>query len=334
MLVVVFATLVLTLALLGSTTDKILTEAVKNDQINAVNQGKLKFQSLDERQHYIDTQIELNIKALGLNEPWYSPTRFGNTILKLAVLDLGQSHFFTSDSGSSNVRDIILEKLPRTILLFTSSTVIITVIGLFIGGRLADKPGSAWDKMNTFLAVSSSSFPSWWVGMLMIFAFAFVYPIFPARSTPLLPPSDPYYIFDLLYCMILPLITVVIVGFSSWAYIVRYFLAGILREDFILAKSAMGIPKKKVVYSHGLKNAAPPIITSIALALASSFAGSIIIEAVFDWPGMGKLYYDAIGVMDIPVIIGITYVSTLIFVVTIFVVDLVYAYLDPRVKVG
>ncbi len=334
MLIVVFVTLVLTLALLGSTTDKILTEAVKNDQINTVNQGKLKFRSLDERQHYIDSQIQLNIKALGLNEPWYSPTRLVNTILRLAVLDLGQSHFFTSDSGSSSVRDIILEKLPRTILLFTSSTVIITIIGLLVGGRLADRPSSAWDKLNTFLAVSSSSFPSWWVGMLMIFAFAFVYHIFPARSTPLLPPSDPYYIFDLLYCMILPLITIVLVGFSSWAYIVRYFLVGVLREDFILAKSAMGIPKKKVIYSHGLKNAAPPIITAIALALASSFAGSIIIEAVFDWPGMGKLYYDAIGVMDVPLIIGITYVFTLIFVITIFVTDLIYAYLDPRVKVG
>jgi len=334
MLIVVFVTLVLTLALLGSTTDKILTEAVKNDQINIVNQGKLKFQSLDERQHYINSQIQINIKALGLNEPWYSPTRFVNTILKLAVLDLGQSHFFTSDSGSSSVRDIILEKLPRTILLFTSSTLIITIIGLFIGGRLAGRPSSAWDRLNSFLAVSSSSFPSWWVGMLMIFIFAFVYHIFPARSTPLLPPSDPYYIFDLLYCMTLPLITIVLVGFSSWAYIVRYFLAGVLREDFILAKTAMGIPKRKVVYSHGLRNAAPPIITAIALSLAASFAGSIIIEAVFDWPGMGKLYYDAIGVMDVPVIIGITYVFTLIFVVTIFVTDLIYAYLDPRVKVA
>jgi peptide/nickel transport system permease protein len=134
--------------------------------------------------------------------------------------------------------------------------------------------------------------------------------------------------------MTLPLITIVLVGFSSWAYIVRYFLAGVLREDFILAKTAMGIPKRKVVYSHGLRNAAPPIITAIALSLAASFAGSIIIEAVFDWPGMGKLYYDAIGVMDVPVIIGITYVFTLIFVVTIFVTDLIYAYLDPRVKVA
>ena len=117
-------------------------------------------------------------------------------------------------------------------------------------------------------------------------------------------------------------------------YIVKYFIGGILREDFITAKRAMGLPKKRIVYSHALKNAGPPIITAIALSLAGSFGGSIIIEAVFDWPGMGKLYYDAISVMDVPIIIGLTYMFTLIFVITIFVTDIIYAFLDPRVKVG
>jgi peptide/nickel transport system permease protein len=101
-----------------------------------------------------------------------------------------------------------------------------------------------------------------------------------------------------------------------------------------MAKRAMGIPKRKIVYSHALKNAAPPIITSIALSLASSFGGAILVESVFGWPGMGKLYYDAIGLMDVPIIIGLTYIFTVIFVVTIFFTDLVYAYFDPRIKTG
>ena len=118
--------------------------------------------------------------------------------------------------------------------------------------------------------------------------------------------------------MTLPLITLVLVSFSAWSYIVKYFIVGILREDYITAKRAMGLPKKRIVYSHALKNAGPPIITAIALSLAGHLGGSIIIEAVFDWPGMGKLYYDAISVMDVPIIIGLTYVFTLIFVITIF----------------
>jgi len=178
-----------------------------------------------------------------------------------------------------------------------------------------------WDRINSIIAICSSSFPSWWVGMLMIFVFAFTYHIFPARATPLTSPSDPSYILDLLYHMLLPLLTIVIVSFTAWAYIVRYFLEGILGEDFIRSKRAMGISERKILYSHALKNAAPPILTSIALSL-------------FDWPGMGKLYYDAIGVLDVPVIIGLTYVFTIIFVITVFVTDILYGYFDPRVKVA
>jgi peptide/nickel transport system permease protein len=334
MLLVVFSTMVLTLVLLGSTMDKILIDAVRYDEVNTVNQGKFQFQSPDQRQKYVDTQTLLHIKALGLDKNWYSPQRFANTLLKLLMLDLGKSHFFTSDSGSSSVKDIIIEKLPYTVLLFTSSTIIVSLIGLYTGAFVADKSGSVWDKSNSFFAVLSSSFPSWWVGMLMIFAFAFLYPIFPARSTPLTSPSDPFYILDLLYHMTLPLITLVLVSFTAWSFIVKYFIGGVLREDFITAERAMGLPKKRIVYSHALRNAGPPIITGIALSLAGSFGGSIIIEAVFDWPGMGKLYYDAIGVMDVPIIIGLTYMFTLIFVITIFVTDIIYAFLDPRVKVG
>lgn len=334
MLIVVFSTMVLTLALLGSTMDKILIDTVRFDEINAVNQGKFHFQSPDQRQKYIDVQTMIRIQAQGLDKPWYSPNRFGNTLLKLLTLDLGKSHFFTSISGSSSVRNIIMEKLPYTVLLFTSSTIIVSLIGVYTGAFLAEKSGSLWDRSNSFFAVLSSSFPVWWVGMLMIFAFAFLYPIFPARSTPLTSPSDPFYFLDLLYHMTLPLITIVLVSFSASAYIVRYFVVGILREDFIAAKTAMGLPKKRIVYSHALRNAGPPIITGIALGLASSFGGSIIIEEVFDWPGMGKLYYDAISVNDLPIIIGLTYFFTVIFVITIFVADIIYAFLDPRVKVG
>ena len=334
MIIVLLATLVLTVALLGPTMDRILTDAARLSVVDEVNHSKnLKFQNAQERQHYIDERLQLQTKTLGLDEPWYSPKRFVNTVLKVMALDLGKSNFLTSESGSSNVRDIILEKMPKTVLLFTTSTIAITIIGLYLGAYVANRSGSILDRLNSAFAVFSGSFPTWWVGMLMIFAFAFTYHIFPARATPLTAPSDPAYIGDLLYHMLLPLITIVLVGFGSWAYVVRYFVVGILGEDYIVAKRAAGISEKRILYSHALKNAAPPIITVIALSLAGSFGGAIIIEAVFDWPGMGQLYYQAIGVLDIPVIIGLTYISTVIFIITIFLTDVVYAYFDPRVKV-
>jgi peptide/nickel transport system permease protein len=334
MVIVLFSTLILTMALLGSTMDKILLDATKSSVVEETNRGNIKFQNTQERQHYIDQRVELQIEAIGLDEPWYSPKRFTNTILKVMVLDLGKSNYITSESGSANVRDIILEKMPKTILLFTTSTLIITVLGLYLGAFAANRAGSIWDKTNSAFAVFSSTFPTWWVGMLMIFAFAFIYHIFPARATPLTSPSDPSYAVDLLYHMVLPLMTIVLVGFGSWAFIVRYFVVGILGEDYIIAKRAAGIPQKRILYSHALKNAAPPIITVVALSLAASFSGAITVEAVFGWPGIGSLYYQAIGFFDIPVIIGLTYVSTLIFIVTVFLMDILYAYFDPRVKVG
>jgi peptide/nickel transport system permease protein len=334
MVIVLFSTLILTMALLGSTMDKILLDATKSSVVEEANRSNIKFQNIQERQNYVDQKVELQIKAIGLDEPWYSPKRFTNTVLKVMVLDLGKSNYLTSESGSANVRDIILEKLPKTILLFTTSTLIITVVGLYLGAFAANRAGSIWDKINSAFAVFSSSFPTWWVGMLMIFAFAFIYHIFPARATPLTSPSDPSYAVDLLYHMALPLMTIVLVGFGSWAYIVRYFVVGILGEDYIIAKRAAGIPQKRILYSHALKNAAPPIITVVALSLTGSFGGAITVEAVFGWPGIGTLYYQAIGFFDIPVIIGLTYVSTLVFIVTVFLTDIVYAYFDPRVKVG
>ena len=334
MIIVLFSTVILTVSLLGPTMDKILLDAIRFSVIEEVNNSNIKFQNTQERQNFINQRTDLQIRTIGLDEPWYAPKRFTNTILKVMVLDLGKSNYLTSDSGSANVRDIILERMPKTVLLFTTSTLIITVIGLYLGSFVASRAGSIWDRINSAFAVFSGSFPTWWVGMLMIFAFAFIYHIFPARATPLTSPADPSYPLDLLYHMLLPLITIVMVGFGSWAYIVRYFVVGILGEDYILAKRAAGISDKRILYSHALKNAAPPIITVVALSLASSFGGAITVEAVFGWPGIGSLYYQAIGFFDIPIIIGLTYVSTLIFIVTVFFTDIIYAYFDPRVKVA
>jgi peptide/nickel transport system permease protein len=333
-ILVVVITVIITLILLGSAMDKLLTDRTRAEVVEAATQDTIQFKTLSERQDYIDGQIRLKLEDLGLDEPWYSPKRFVNTLFEVLTLNLGKSNFFTSDSGSSNVSDIIIERLPKTVLLFTTSTVIVVVIGLFLGTYMAEKRGSVLDKSVSFAAVVSNSFATFWVGMLMILLFSFTLDIFPARSTPLTSPGDPFYILDLLYHMILPLITLVILSFTVWSFVVRYFVSRVLDEDYIQAKRVMGIPKRKILYSHALKNAAPPILTGIVTALIASISGSFIVEAVFDWPGVGKLLYDAIIVMDIPLILGSTYVFTLIYVMTMLIADLLYAYFDPRVKVS
>ena len=332
---VLLVTLLLTIALVGSNMDIILKQGIVYQVRTEITENTAiadSFASIEEFENYVQEQIDQRTKALGLDTPWYSPQRMGFTMYKLLILDFGHATFLTSDSGSSAVSDILLEKIPRTVLLFTTATIIISIIGILLGAFSGSKVGSVTDRVTSMFAVISSSFPVWWIGMLMIFLFAFTYQIFPARATPTLPLTDPGYIGALLYHMTLPLITIVLIGFGSWAYLVRNFMVGTMQEDFIIAKKTIGIEKKKIIYKHALKNAAPPIITILALSLSGSLGGAIITEAVFDWPGMGRLYFEAISVMDLPVIIGATYVLTVLFLISIFVADLLYGYLDPRVK--
>ena len=328
-------TLLITIALVGSNMDIILKQGIIFQVRLEITENPSiaeSFASVDEFEDFIQSQIDQRIKNLGLDEPWYSPQRIGLAMYKILLLDFGQATFLSSDSGSSEVKEIIFEKLPRTILLFTTATIIISVIGIFLGALASSKIGSILDRITSSFAIVSSSFPVWWIGMLMIFLFAFMYQIFPARATPDIPSSDPGYFVALLYHMTLPLITIVLIGFGSWAYLVRNFMVGVMQEDFITAKRTIGISRKKIIYSHALKNAAPPIVTILALSLSGSLGGAIITEAVFDWPGMGRLYFEAITVMDLPVIIGATYILTVFFLTSIFVSDLLYGYFDPRIR--
>ena len=332
---VLMVTLLITIALVGSNMDTILKQGIAFQVRTELTENTAtadSFISVEEFETFVQNQIDLRTAALGLDEPWHTPNRIGLAMYKILLLDFGHATFLTSDTGSSDVREIILEKLPRTILLFTTATIIISLMGIFLGALAGSRVGSVVDRITSSFAVISSSFPVWWIGMLMIFVFAFVYQVFPARATPDIPPSDPGYVLALLYHMALPLITIVMIGFGAWAYMVRNFMVGIMQEDFVNAKKTIGIRRRRIIYTHALRNAAPPIITILALSLSGSLGGAIITEAVFDWPGMGRLYFEAITVMDLPVIIGATYTLTAFFLVSVFIADILYGYFDPRVR--
>ena len=124
LVIVLFSILILTVALLGETMDKVLTDNIKQEVTRSITEGEVEFRSVEAQQRYMEDQIELRIRNLGLDEPWYSPKRFLNTIGQVMILDLGRSYFSTSDSGSPEVLDIIGERVPRTLLLFSSATII------------------------------------------------------------------------------------------------------------------------------------------------------------------------------------------------------------------
>jgi len=161
---VLMVTLLLTIILVGSNMDIILKQGI-SFQVRAeiTEDPKISdsFSDPAEFEAFVQDQIEQRVKALGLDTPWYSPQRIGLTMYKILLLDFGHATFLTSDSGSSDVKDIILEKLPRTILLFTTATIIISIIGIFLGALAGSKVGSAVDRITSTFAVVSSSFPVW-----------------------------------------------------------------------------------------------------------------------------------------------------------------------------
>jgi peptide/nickel transport system permease protein len=306
---------------------------VSNSLTNAQQNPSLhQFKSFNEREQYIDKQIKIQIQSMGLDEPWYSPKKLFNNIFKIMTLDLGKSRFFTTYNGSSNVNELILEKLPYTILLFTSSTITTVIIGLYLGSYLASREGKKADRFISGLASISQGVPVWWFSMIMLVTFSFFLHIFPSRSTPLISPSDPGYVIDLLYRMALPFISMVIIGFASFAYYVKYIIARILDEDYIKSLKIMGVPQKSILYKHALKNAGPQLATMLGLGITASLAGSILIEQIFDWPGMGNLFYNAIVLDDSPLITGLTYFFTLVYLLTRLILDICFSYFDPRIR--
>jgi len=221
-------------------------------------------------------------------------------------------------------------------MLFTTATIIVILLGLFLGLKAAQGVGGLLDRSVSVFAMFSNSLPMWWFGMLMILALSYGLNLFPSGgkvSTP--PPTDPLlYWIDVLKHMALPLITIVFVSFGSWTYVTRNIVVGTLQEDFVMAARAKGLPERKVVYGHVLRSASPPIITMSIFSLLGSLGGAMITESVFTWPGMGRLYWIALQAGDVKVLLGLTFIFTFLYLVATIAIDLVYGFLDPRVKVG
>jgi len=330
--IVLLAVLVITVAMFGGTIAQIKKEMIITEIKRwAMSQPQLVQKLGPHLKEFIAEQAEKLIKAQGLDKPWYENLPYYLTTV--ITLDL-RSQVLRSNTGSQLVRDIILERLPRTVLLFTTATIISSIIGIILGLVAARKRGSFLDKFVTLAALISASFPMWWIGMIMIEIFAYWLNLFPSGGmTSVPPPSQPLaYVADVLYHMTLPLLTIVLVSFGGWAYVTRSILVGATKEDFVLAAKARGLAERTILFRHILRPSLPPILTMVALSLVASLSGAIITEIVFNWPGMGLLYWEAIETLDVPVILGLTYVFTLVFVVAMLVLDILYIVLDPRVR--
>jgi len=253
------------------------------------------------------------------------------------TLDFGTSFTQTGPEGSREVINIIWSVLPRTILLFTTAATLYILLGLFVGLKAAQVAGSKMDKILSIFGITMSSMPMWWLAMLAILIFSYQLNWFPASAYPFPNPEEVgtfEYYGTILYRMILPLSVITFNIFGARAWVTRNLVTGVLQDDYIMAARAKGVPERKVIYGHTLKTAAPPIVTSAILAFLMSIGGAIITEVIFNWPGMGRLLWSSIQMNDTPVILGIVFISTFMYVIGYVIADMIYGLLDPRVEVG
>ncbi len=273
------------------------------------------------------------LSQFAFNQPL--PVKFAVQIYRLLTLHFGQSYVLKWN-GSQNVNTIIAGYLPNTILLFTTATLILIALGTAIGLLAAKSAGSGWDRVVPIIAVIHSSLPAWWLGFLLIAGLGYDLKLFPTSGITAVPTPKGWLAIDLGVAdhMVLPVLSILIVGLGGFAYIVRSLVISTMGEDFVLTARARGLSESRVLFRHVLRAASPAITTQAILAITGSFGGALVTEIVFNWPGIGLLTYMAIFDNDLPVIIGIVFVLTIILLVGLFIGELVYGLLDPRIRVS
>jgi peptide/nickel transport system permease protein len=293
--------------------------------------------------HAPEKVIEQKKEELGLNKP--IAVQYLNYLAQLARLDLGESMIM-----KQRVTQPILEKLPATLELTLFGLLVSLGIGIPLGAYAARRRRSGRDYGIRLYANIVYCIPVFWMGLLMQLVFGVLLKWFPisGRTSPRLTSSafswSGFYIVDTLrvgniaalgdvmWHLVLPAVTLGVVLSGIFVRLTRANMLDVLRSDYILAARARGIPERRVLYNHGLRNALIPIVTMLGLQFSLLLAGAILTESTFSWPGMGRLLLERIYLRDYPTIQGVIVVYALIVSAVSLVVDLLYAVIDPRVK--
>ncbi len=285
------------------------------------------------RQEILQNTIALEESRLGLDRPFL--LRSFNYLWSALSLNLGRAEQLTSDSGSRYVRNIILERLPATLLLFATAQLLLFFITVFFALHLSRRYGSRLDKMIVGLAPTSAA-PSWFYGIFLLLLFAGVWGILPfggmVSAPP--PPTKVAYALSLMRHLILPVMAIVVSSFFLTVYSWRTFFLIYSSEDYVEMAKAKGLSSMAIERRYVLRPTLPTIVTSFALTLISMWMGSVTLETIFNWPGLGQLLYQAVQRVDTPVVVGSNVVFAYLLAITVFLLDILYALIDPRVKVG
>jgi len=234
------------------------------------------------------------------------------------------------------VWDVVITYLPWTIFLLAFSAVLTAALGLVLGVLSAWKRGSKIETLISSVSMFFLSTPYFWIAMNLIMIFGVYLPIFPVAGAF---SSDVYetpfsieYICDVLMHAILPALSLVMSSFARYTLIMRDNMVSTLSEDYILTARAKGVKERTIIFRHAARNAMLPVLTLFILQLGTILGGAIVTEAVFSYPGVGSLLFNSILNQDYPVIQGFFYIITLTVIIANYIADLLYVFVDPRVR--
>lgn len=252
-------------------------------------------------------------EGLGLNQPFLA--QYADFITGMFRLDLGRSFM-----GGTPVSQLIASALPATMLLAFASLIVSIAISIPLGIRAAVARGKWADQTIRILSLVGLSFPNFWLAIMLVLLFSIV--------LKWLPPSG----MDGFASFIMPALTMGIILTATNVRLVRTAMLETLQSQYIMVARAKGLSESKVLYKHALRNCAIPLITYFGLQFGGLLGGIVVVELVFNWPGMGTLAFDAVASRDYPVLQAVITVLSLMIVFVNLLVDIAYGLVDPRIR--
>jgi peptide/nickel transport system permease protein len=263
------------------------------------------------------TQAQINEfrHARGFDRPWY--VQYADFAAKAVRGDFGQSLQYYQPAFK-----VVVDRFPATLELAVLSLFISVIVAIPLGVLSATRPNSIFDHLCTLLALAGQSLPNFWLGILLMLFFGVS-----LRWLPISGRGD-------WHNLILPSITLAAFPLARNMRLFRSSLLDVIHTDYIRTARAKGLGENAVMYKHAMRNALLPLVTMLGLQLGFTLGGSVIVETVFAWPGVGRVIIQAINQKDFPVVqAGVTLLA-LVFTITNLVVDLLYARIDPRIRLG
>lgn len=266
-------------------------------------------------------------EQFGLDKPFI--VQLGIYLGKMVQGDFGMSYYFNAP-----VAALIWERIPATLLLVVVSVLLAFIVGTLLGSLAARRPNGLLSQIVTILSIVGYSAPVFWTGIVLIILFASAFPIFPVSDmrTAGMDEGGLAGVLDVLHHLVLPASTLAFVYVAQYSRLARASMIDALSADYIRTARAKGLSEFIVLYKHALRNGVLPVVTMLGLQFGNVLAGAILVETVFNWPGLGRLAFDSVLRRDYPTMLGILFFASLLVVVMNQLTDLAYRIIDPRIK--